>query len=82
MFTSLYGLLLVAKLLLFGLMLLLAAANRYFLTPSLAAAIETGNTSSAIGSLRRSLAIETGCAVTILILVAWLGLLAPPASGM
>ena len=63
-------------------MLLLAAANRYFLTPSLAAAIETGNTSSAIGSLRRSLAIETGFAITILALVAWLGLLAPPASGM
>ncbi len=82
LFTSLYGLLLVAKLLLFGLMLLLAAANRYFLTPSLAAAIETGNTSSAIGSLRRSLAIETGFAITILALVAWLGLLAPPASGM
>ena len=80
--TSLYGLLLAGKLILFGVMLMLAATNRFFLTPSLAAAIETGNTSSAIGSLRRSLAIETGCAIAILALVAWLGLLAPPASGM
>lgn len=82
LFTSLYGLLLAGKLILFGVMLMLAAANRFFLTPSLAAAIETGNASLAIGSLRRSLAIETGCALAILALVAWLGLLAPPASGM
>ena len=78
----LIGLLLVAKLILFGVMLILAAANRFFLTPSLAAIIETGNTSSAIKALRRSLAIETGCALAILALVAWLGLLAPPASGI
>lgn len=79
--TSLYGMLLVAKLLLFGLMLMLAAANRYVLTPSLTTATAIGDTSSAIGSLRRSLAIEAGCVVIILALVAWLGLLAPPASG-
>jgi len=82
LYNSVYGLLLVAKLILFGVMLILAAANRFFLTPSLAAIIETGNTSSAIKALRRSLAIETGCALAILALVAWLGLLAPPASGI
>ncbi|HEX7820202.1 MAG TPA: copper homeostasis membrane protein CopD [Sphingobium sp.] len=82
LFTTLYGVLLAAKLLLFGAMLFLAAANRFFLTPALATAIETGDISSAIGSLRRSLIIESGCALTILALVAWLGLLAPPASGM
>ncbi|MGW8205253.1 copper homeostasis membrane protein CopD (plasmid) [Sphingomonas bisphenolicum] len=82
LFTSLYGVLLAVKLVLFGAMLFLAAANRFFLTPALAGAIETGDISSAIGSLRRSLIVESGCALTILALVAWLGLLAPPASGM
>lgn len=82
LFTSLYGLLLVAKLLLFVAMLLLAGANRFFLTPALAAAVESGDTSPAIQKLRRSLIVESGCALAILALVAWLGLLAPPASGM
>lgn len=82
LFTTLYGLLLIAKLLLFGAMLVLAAANRFFLTPALAAAIESGEPLSAIRALRRSLIVETGCAIIILTIVAWLGLLAPPASGM
>lgn len=82
LFTTLYGLLLIAKLLLFGAMLVLAAANRFLLTPALAAAIESGEPLSAIRALRRSLIVETGCAIIILTIVAWLGLLAPPASGM
>lgn len=82
LFTSLYGALLLVKLLLFGAMLLLAAANRFFLTPALAMALEKGDGSSAIRSLRRSLLVESGCAIAILTLVAWLGLLAPPASVM
>ena len=82
LFTSLYGVLLLGKLLLFGAMLLLAAANRFFLTPALATALQEGDGSSAVRSLRRSLLIESGCAIAILALVAWLGLLAPPASGM
>ena len=82
LFTSLYGLLLTAKLLLFGAMLLLAAANRFRLTPGLAAAIAAGDTATAIRSLRISLAVETGCASAILALVAWFGLLAPPAAGV
>lgn len=82
LFTSLYGVLLLAKLLLFGAMLALAVANRFFLTPALAAALEEGDGLSAVRSLRRSLLVESGCAVVVLALVAWLGLLAPPASGM
>lgn len=82
LFTSLYGLLLITKLLLFGTMLALAAANRFFLTPALATAIEGGEPLSAIQVLRRSLVVESGCAIIVLALVAWLGLLAPPVSGM
>ena len=82
LFTTLYGVLLLGKLLLFGAMLLLAAANRFFLTPALAAALERGEGAAAVGALRRSLLIESSCAIAILALVAWLGLLAPPASGM
>ena len=82
LFTSLYGALLTAKLLLFGAMLILAAANRFFLTPALAMAVKSGDAPAAIRSLRRSLIVESGCALAILTLVAWLGLLAPPASGV
>src|SRR3546814_15452861 len=63
-------------------MLILAAANRLFLTPALAMAVESGDPPAAIRSLRRSLIVESGCALAILTLVAWLGLLAPPASGV
>lgn len=82
LFSTLYGLLLLAKLALFAAMLALAAANRFFLTPALAAALETGEHMAAVNALRRSLLIEGGCAAAILGLVAWLGLLSPPASGM
>ena len=76
---TLYGQLLIAKLVLFAAMLGLAAANRYRLTPALASA--EGDRSAQIGALRRSLALETGAAIAILALVAWLGILAPPLSG-
>lgn len=82
LFTTLYGILLLAKLLFFGAMLLLAGANRFFLTPALAAALERGDGEAAIRALRRSLLIESSCAFAILALVAWLGQLAPPASAM
>jgi len=36
----------------------------------------------ALTALRVSLAVETACVIGILALVAWLGALAPPASGM
>ena len=79
---SLYGQLLIAKIALFAAMVVLAGANRFHLTPAFEAAITDGDHGLAIGVLRRSLAIETGCAIAILGLVAWLGTLEPPASAM
>ena len=76
--TSLYGQLLLAKIALFIGMLVLAAANRFRLTPQLERAIQTGQTNSARAHLRRSLTLELGLAVTILALVSVLGTLAPP----
>ncbi|KQN07980.1 copper resistance protein CopD [Sphingobium sp. Leaf26] len=72
---SRYGLLLGAKLALFGLMLGLAAVNRWRLTPLL----ERGETRRALAYLRFSLAIETSAAIAIMGLVAWLGTLDPMA---
>lgn len=80
LFTTLYGQLLLAKVALFGAMLALAALNRFRLTPAFDRAITLGDTARARGALRRSLMSETGCAVAILALVAWLGTLEPPAS--
>lgn len=80
LFTTLYGQLLLAKVALFGAMLVLAALNRFRLTPAFDRAITLGDTARAGGALRRSLVSETGCAVAILALVAWLGTLEPPAS--
>ncbi|WP_311267577.1 copper homeostasis membrane protein CopD [Sphingobium sp. WCS2017Hpa-17] len=71
--SSHYGLLLGAKLALFGLMLGLAAVNRWRLTPLL----ERGETQRAIAHLRLSLGIETGAALAIIGLIAWLGTLDP-----
>lgn len=78
---SLYGRLLIIKLALFLVMLALASANRFRLTPDLEAAIGSTSHVGAVAALRRSLAIEAGAALAILALVAWLGTLAPPMSG-
>ncbi|WP_454690281.1 copper homeostasis membrane protein CopD [Achromobacter aloeverae] len=72
-----YGLLLLGKLGLFVLMLSLAAANRYHLTPMLERGMATGQASVALPGLRRSLVIETGAAILILAAIAWLGTLDP-----
>lgn len=69
---TLYGRLLLAKLALFVAMLGLAWLNRYRLTPAL--------TQDGPRALRRSLAVETGSAIAIMALVAWLGTLAPDAA--
>ncbi|AMK23878.1 MULTISPECIES: copper homeostasis membrane protein CopD [unclassified Sphingobium] len=74
---SRYGWLLLAKLALFGAMLLLAAANRWRLTPKLEAALEGGNTGAALSHLLLSLLMETSLAIIILGLVAALGTLDP-----
>ncbi|WP_354685741.1 copper homeostasis membrane protein CopD [Cupriavidus necator] len=72
-----YGGLLVAKLTLFGIMLALAAANRFRLAPQLAQAVKTGDHDGAVRTLRRSLMFETSAATLILALVASLGVLSP-----
>lgn len=77
---TLYGQLLIAKLVIFAGMLGLAATNRFRLTPALTVAVATGDTVRATAALRRSLAVETAAALTILAVVALLGTLAPPAS--
>lgn len=78
--TTTYGRLLLVKLALFAAMLGLAALNRFRLTPRFEASIAVANHRCALGALRRSLAAETACIVTILALVAWLGTLEPPTS--
>ncbi len=77
---TLYGQLLMAKLALFGAMLVLAAANRFRLTPAFDQAIKENGTMKAITVLRRSLIFEVSAALLILGLVAWLGTLEPPMS--
>jgi putative copper resistance protein D len=73
-----YGRLLVLKLALFVAMLWLAARNRFRHTPMLAHAVdgEADLATSLIG-LRRSIRLETLSGAAILIIVAWLGTLAP-----
>jgi putative copper resistance protein D len=77
--TTPYGQLLSLKLALFSAMLLLAAANRFRLTPRLGQALAVAPPApAAIAALRRSLAWETGLSIAVLGLVAWFGTLAPP----
>ncbi|WP_447954100.1 copper homeostasis membrane protein CopD [Sphingopyxis chilensis] len=80
--STLYGQLLVIKLFLFVAMLGLAAANRFYMTPVLEQSIACGDHAAAVNGLRKSLFTETACATAILALVAWLGTLEPPVSGM
>jgi putative copper resistance protein D len=79
---TLYGQLLIAKLLLFGAMSALAAVNRFRLVPAFERSLAQANHLAALMALRRSLATETGCAVVVLALVACLGTLEPPVSGL
>jgi putative copper resistance protein D len=74
---SLYVRMLFAKLVLFGGMLLLAAANRWRLTPALSTGIDAGDPAAAVRALRTSLVLENSAALAILALVAWLGTLEP-----
>ncbi len=72
-----YDQLLLIKLLLFAALLVLAALNRWRLTPALGAAISNDSLASTVNGLRRSLLAEAGVALGILALVAWLGTLDP-----
>lgn len=76
-----YIALLVVKLLLFGLMAVLAADNRYRLVPALESALEKdGDRLSAVLSLRKSVVIEASAGILLLVVVAVMGTLPPPAS--
>lgn len=72
-----YGKLLLAKLTLFGLMLTLAAANRWRIVPALKHSLATGAPEHAVSAMRRSLLIEALAGAAILALVAWFGMLEP-----
>jgi putative copper resistance protein D len=75
-----YGLVLLAKLVLFAAMLLLAAANRFRLAPRLQHALASSTGSKgATQMLRTSVFAETVLSFLVLAAVAWLGTLAPPA---
>jgi putative copper resistance protein D len=78
--SSLYGQLMIAKLLLFSAMVVLAASNRFRLVPDFERSLDAAEPVVALRALRRSLAFETGCAIAVLALVAWLGTLEPPMS--
>lgn len=80
--STIYGRLLLAKLALFVAMVGLASLNRFRLTPAFEASIAAADHRGALGALRASLAVETACVVTILGLVAWLGMLEPPVSAI
>jgi putative copper resistance protein D len=68
-----------AKLGVFGAMLALAGANRFFLTPRLSATLSgRGGLKAAITALRVSILIETALGVIVLAMVGWLGVLPPP----
>lgn len=76
-----YGRLLIAKLALFALMLVLAAVNRFRLTPALGGALATGeDPRRALQRLRRSVIAETLVGAALLAVVAVMGMLAPPSS--
>ncbi|MDB5466465.1 MAG: copper resistance protein CopD [Phenylobacterium sp.] len=77
MATSLYGVLLVVKVALFAGMLGLAAANRFVLTPDLERGLAAHEPRRAVAALRRSVFLEAGGGMLILILVSVLGTLAP-----
>jgi len=73
-----YGLTLLIKLALFGLMFALAVVNRYRLTPRLAIAAEGGSSEQALQAFKGTIAAETILAVLVLAAVAVMGVLPPP----
>jgi copper resistance protein D len=80
-FTSGYGLTLLAKVFLLAGMLGIAAVNRFRLTPELQRTLAAAaSTQAALASLRRSLMTECTLGLLVLALVAVLGALEPPVS--
>ena len=80
--TTPYGQLLGLKVLLFVTMLVLAAANRFRLTPALGGVLtaDQHDRTSALAALRRSVTVEAAIGALVLALVAWFGTLAPPSA--
>jgi len=78
LWTTPYGRLLSLKVLLFGAMLALAAANRFRLTPALGRVLGRSGETAALSALRWSVMIEAAVGIMVLALVAWFGTLAPP----
>jgi putative copper resistance protein D len=77
-FKTAYAQVLLVKLAAFVAMLLLAAANRFWLTSRLSATLgSTDGLKIAVGALRTSLLTETALAILVLAAVAWLGTLSP-----
>jgi putative copper resistance protein D len=82
LFTSGYGVALLVKLGLFGLMMVLAALNRYRTTAALRNTLAMRAAARpALGSLKLTILSETGLAFLVLLAVSVLGTLAPPVSG-
>lgn len=75
-----WGAALLVKLLVFGVMLSLAALNRFILTPRLKRDMAGDRATSALAILKRSVAFESVAGFAVVALVAWLGTLAPPAA--
>jgi putative copper resistance protein D len=79
LFTTAYGILLLAKIGMFLSMLALAAANRFWLTPRLSLALVRGGPVSGAGALLKlSVFTETALALLVLVAVAFLGTMEPP----
>ena len=79
--TSLYGQLLIAKLVLFALMLAIAASNRFRLTPALGVVLGgDGDPRQALRRLRLNIIAETVVGAVLLAVVAVMGTLAPPSA--
>ena len=80
--TTNYAAVLGVKLLLFSLMLTMAGANRFVLTPRLAKSAGAHvSTAKAIAGLKISISVETVLAGLVLLAVATLGVLEPPSAG-
>jgi len=79
--TTPYGQLLLIKLAIFGLMLLLAAANRYWLTPRLERRRDGDSGALLFRPVILSVLAETVLAILVLGLVSWLGTLPSPIDG-
>lgn len=78
---NVYGQFLIAKLVLFALMLVMAAGNRFRLTPVLGSVLAAGEDSRrALQRLRRSVMGETLIGAVLLAIVAVMGTLAPPSA--